>query len=135
MADPRTTTLRLLATADRLTRSAPRPSLLTATGHYDGGAVMRLAHDLARADVADAARRGRVRRYKVALRDALQSAWSTAQTQRWCHKRDAELAPIPAAHAAILVERTAALMIDSTRRMMVELSAIDARAAALGVRL
>ncbi|RYC29667.1 hypothetical protein D3273_22925 [Lichenibacterium minor] len=96
---------------------------------------MRLAHDLARDDVADAVRRGRVRRYKVALRDALRSAWSTAQTQRWCHERDAKLAALPTAHSAILAERTAALMIDSTCRMVVELSAIDARAAAMGLRL
>ncbi len=41
--------------AARSTRSAPRPSLLTAAGRYDAGAVMRLAHDLARDDVADAA--------------------------------------------------------------------------------
>ncbi len=117
------------------TRTAPRPNLLTATGRYDTGAVMRLAHDLARDDVADAARRGRTRRYKVALRDALTSAWSTAQTQRWCRERDAAVAALPASHAAILAERTAALMIDSDRRMVVELSAIDARAAALGFRL
>ncbi len=118
-----------------LTRTPPRPYLLTASGRYDAGAVMRLAHDLARDDIADAARRGRTRRYKVALRDALASAWSTAQTQRWCHERDAAASLLPAAHSAILAERTAALMIDSTRRMVVELSAIDARAAALGFQL
>ena len=127
--------LRFLHPAGRSTRSALRPHLLTAAGRYDAGAVMRLAHDLARSDVADAARRGRVRRYKVALRDALASAWSTAQTQRWCHERDAALAVLPSAHSAILAERTAALMIDSTRRMVVELTAIDARAAAIGFRL
>ncbi len=118
-----------------LTRTSPRPYLLTASGRYDAGAVMRLAHDLARDDVADAARRGRTRRYRIALRDALASAWSTAQTQRWCRERDATMAALPASHSAILAERTAALMIDSTRRMVVELSAIDARAAALGFRL
>ena len=117
------------------TRTPPRPNLLTAAGRCDAGAVMRLAHDLARDDVADAVRRGRVRRYKVALRDALRSAWSTAQTQRWCHERDAAAAVLPAVHSAILAERTSALMIDSTRRMVVELSAIDARAAAMGLRL
>ena len=130
-----TTTLRLLPPTARSTRTAPRPSLLTAAGRCDPGAVMRLAHDLARDDVADAVRRNRSRRYKVALRDALRSAWSTAQTQRWCHERDAAAAALPAAHSAILAERTAALMIDSTRRMVVELSAIDARAAAMGLRL
>lgn len=96
------TTLRLLAAAARSTRTAPRPSLLTAAGRCDSGAVMRLAHNLARDDVADAARRGRVRRYRAALA----SAWSTAQTQRWCHERDAKLAALPASHAAILAERT-----------------------------
>ena len=126
------THLRLLSPAVRPTRSAPRPSLLTAAGRCDSGAVMRVAHDLARDDVADAARRGRVRRYKVALRDALTSAWITARTQRDCAALDAAL---PTAHSAILAERTAALMIDSTRRMVVELSAIDARAAAMGLRL
>ncbi|WP_237482690.1 hypothetical protein [Lichenibacterium dinghuense] len=96
---------------------------------------MALAHSLARDDVADAARRGRVRRYKVALRDALASAWSTAQTQRWCFRRDAASA-LPASHAAILLERTAALIgIDSGRRMVAEVAMLDARAAALGVRL
>ena len=117
------------------THTPPRPHLLTVAGRCDAGAVMRLAHDLAREDVADAARRGRVRRYKVALRDGLRSAWSTAQTQRWCQERDGALATLPTFHAAILVERTSALMIDSTRRMVAELSAVDARAAAMGLRL
>ena len=132
---PRLTPLRLLDPAARPTRTAPRPHLLTAAGRCDAGAKMRLAHDLARDDVADAARRGRVRRYRIALRDALRSAWSTAQTQRWCHERDAAAAVLPAAHSAILAERTSALMIDSTSRMVVELAAIDARAAAVGLRL
>lgn len=127
--------LRLLPPAARPTRSAPRPSLITADGRYDGKAIMDLAHSLARDDVADAARRGRVRRYKVALRDALASAWSTAQTQRWCFQRDAATATLPASHAAILAERTTVLMgIDSGRRMVAELAIVDARAAALRVR-
>ncbi len=105
--------LRLSPFATRPTRTPPRPHLLTAAGRCDAGAVMRLAHYLARDDVADAARRGRVRRYRIALRDALTSAWSTAQTQRWCRERDATMAALPASHAAILAERTAALMIDS----------------------
>ena len=126
---------RLLSCADRVTRSAPRPSLVTADGRYDAKAIMDLAHTLAREDIADAARRGRVRRYKVALRDALCSAWETARAQHYCFERDAAMAALPASHAAILAERSAALMIDSSRRMTVELAAIDARAAALGVRL
>lgn len=117
------------------TRTPPRPHLLRADGSYDGRAIMVLAHQLARDDIADAARRGRTRRYKIALRDALTSAWSTAQSQRWCFRRDAAAAALPASHAAILAERTSALMIDSTRRMVAELSTIDARAAAIGMRL
>ena len=127
--------LRLLPLADRSTRSAPRPHLLTADGRYDGRPIMALAHELARSDVADATRQGWARPYKIALRDALASVWITARTQRDCAARDAALAALPAPHAAILAERTAALMIDSTRRMVVELAAIDARAAAMGVRL
>ena len=126
--------LRLLPPAARSTRTAPRPNLLTAAGRCDAGAVMRLAHAIARDDVADTAR-SRVRRYKLALRDALRSAWSTAQTQRWCHERDAAAAALPASHAAVLAERTAALMIDSSARMIAELAAIDARAIAMGARL
>ncbi len=85
--------------------------------------------------MAGAAQQGWSRPYKIALRDALASVWITARTQRDCAVRDAALAALPAPHAAILAERTAALMIDSTRRMVVELTAIDARAAAMGVRL
>ncbi|WP_237479422.1 hypothetical protein [Lichenibacterium dinghuense] len=117
------------------TRTPPRPHLLTAAGRYDTSAIMDLAHSLARDEVADAARRGRVRRYKIALKAALSSAWETARAQRWCHERDRAAAALPASHAAILAERTAALMIDSSRRMVAEVAAIDARAAALGMRL
>ena len=116
------------------TRTPPRPHLMTAAGRYDTGAMMRLAHVLARVDVADTTR-GRVRPYKIALRDALTSAWSTAHSQRYCFERDAAAAALPASHAAILAERTSALMIDSTRRLIAEVSAIDDRAAALGMRL
>ena len=116
-------------------RTQPRPRLLTAAGRYNARAIMDLAHSIARDDLAGAAQQGWSRPYKIALRDALQSAWSTAQSQRWCFQRDAAVAVLPASHAAILAERTTALMIDSTRRMVVELAAIDARAAAIGVRL
>ncbi len=129
------TPLKLLSAAARSSRTAPRPHLLTADGRYDGRAIMALAHELARDDVADAARQGWARPYKIALRDALRSAWITAQSQRFCFQRDASAAALPASHAAILAERTAALMIDSDRRMVAELSAIDARAAAMGIRL
>ena len=125
----------LLPPAARSSRTAPRPLLLTAAGRFDREAIMRLAHSIARDDIADAARQGWTRRYKIALRDALASVWITARTQRDCAARDAAMAALPAPHAAILAERTAALMIDSTRRMAVELAAIDARAVAMGVRL
>ena len=52
-----------------------------------------------------------------------------------CCIRDAALAALPASHAQLLEARTAALMIDSARRMVAELAAIDAQAAALGIRL
>ena len=127
--------LSLLPPAAWSPRTAPRPLLLTAAGRFDRKAVMRLAHSIARDDVSGAARQGWTRPYKIALRDALASVWITARTQRDCAVRDAALAALPAPHAAILAERTAALIIDSTRRMEVELAAIDARAAAMGVRL
>ncbi len=117
------------------TRTPPRPRLLLTDGSYNGRAIMALAHAEARANVARAAARGVVRRYKAALKCALTDVWSSAQSQRWCHRRDAALAALPASHAAILAERTAALMIDSDRRMVAELAAIDARAAAMGLRL
>ena len=117
------------------TRTSPRPCLLLGNGLYDACAIMRTAHSIAREDVADAGRQGWNRPYKIALRDALQSAWSTAQSQRWCFQRDAAAAALPASHVAILAERTSALMIDSTRRMVAEIAAIDSRAAAMGIRL
>ncbi len=103
---------------------------------------MALAHDLARDDVARASSHGQFRRYKTALRNALRSAWSTAQTQRWCAARDAEQA---AAHSlnnrtALLVaelrhDRMCASMIDSLPSHLAAVASVDARAAALGVRL
>lgn len=127
--------VRLLLAAARSTRSAPRPSFFTAAGRFDLEALMQFAHAEARANVARAAARGVVRRYAAALRNAMADAWITARAQRDWARRDAELAAIPASHAAILTERTAALMIDSTRRMVAELAIIDARAADMGIRL
>ena len=134
--------LRLLPAAARSSRTAPRPHLLTADGRYDGRAIMALAHDLARADVADATRQGWVRPYKIALRDALRSAWSTAQSQSWCARRDAERAAALALNnrTALLVaelrhDRMCASMIDSLPRHLATVAAVDARAAAMGVRL
>ncbi len=127
--------LLLLPPAAQSSRTALRPLLLTAAGRFDREATMRLAHSIARDDVTDAAQQGWTCRYKIALRDALVDVWITARTQRDCAARDAAMAALPASHAAILVERTAALMIDSDRRMVAELSAIDARAAAMGLRL
>ncbi len=132
---PQSPILSLLSPAARSSRTAPRPLLLTAAGRFDREAIMRLAHSIAREDVTDAALQGWARPYKIALRDALSSVWITARTQRDCAVRDAARAALPAPHAVILAERTAALMIDSTRRMVVELAAIDARADAMGVRL
>ncbi len=129
----------LIITADRSSRSAPRPHLLTATGRYDGRAIMALAHDLARADVARAESFGQTRRYKVALRDALRSAWSTAQTQHWCAARDAEQAAALALNnrTALLVaelrhDRMCASMIDSLPRHLAAVAAVAfARRAAI----
>ena len=127
--------LHLLPPAARSTRTAPRPSFITAAGRFDLEALMQFAHAEARANVARAAVRGVVRRYAAALKVSMADAWDTARAQRDCARRDIAMAALPAAHSAILAERTSALMIDSTRRMVVELSAIDARALALGVRL
>ncbi len=127
--------LLLLRPAELPTRSTPRPSFITAAERFDLEAIMRFAHADTRANVVRAAARVVVRRYVAALKIAMADAWETARAQRYCFQRDAAMAALPASHAAILAERTAALMIDSTRRMVVELSAIDARAAALGVRL
>ncbi|MGI3903053.1 MAG: hypothetical protein ACRYF1_21455 [Janthinobacterium lividum] len=103
---------------------------------------MDLAHDLARADVARAASFGQTRRYKIALRDALRSAWSTAQTQHWCAARDAEQAAALALNnrTALLVaelrhDRMCASMIDSLPAHLAATASVDARAADLGVRL
>ncbi len=135
-------TFSLLPPAARSSHTSPRPHLLLAGGRYDGRAIMALAHDLARDDVARAASFGQARRYRVALRDALQSAWSTAQTQRWCAARDAEqaAATILNDQTALLIaelrhDRMCASMIDSLPRHLAAVTAVDARAAALGVRL
>ena len=132
---PHPTPLRLLSPAARSTRSVPRPSFITAAGRFNLEALMQFAHAEARANVARAAVRGAIRRYAAALKVSMADAWTTAHAQRDCAHRDAAMAALPASHAAILAERTSALMIDSTRRMVVELSAIDARAAAMGLRL
>lgn len=142
MPSAATTSLKLLPAAVRSTRSAPRPHLLTAAGRYDGRAIMALAHELARADVADATRQGWARPYKIALRDALRSAWSTAQSQSWCARRDAEQAAALALNnrTALLVvelrhDRMCASMIDSLPAHLAATASVNARAAALGVRL
>ena len=132
---PHPTPLLLLPAAEPPTRSASRSPLITAAGGFDREAIMRAAHAAAREDVAHAASRGRVRRYKIALRDALKFAWSDAHAARYCFERDQRLVALPAAHVALLNERTAALMIDSGRRMVAEVATIEARAAAMGFRL
>lgn len=111
--------------------------LLTPAGRLDRSAIMLAVHAEARRQVERAAAIGCTKplRYAVAFRDASASIWATARTYRDCFARDAALAALPAAHADLLEARTAALMIDSTRSMAVELAAIDAQAAALGLSL
>ena len=121
--------------------------LLTPAGRFDRSAIMSAAWAMARAAVAP----GRpVRGYTPppppALRDAfaagLRRAWDLARGQRAsAEHRAAETVRRATVPADVLVvedlleARTAALMIDSTRRMLAELAAIDAQAAALGIRL
>lgn len=110
-------------------------SYLKASGSINTSAVLRAAHAEAKASVAAAAKRGKVRRYRIALRDALTFAWISARTQKECFLRDLALAALPASHAALLVERTCALMADSTLARDLAVAAIDARAREMGMRL
>ena len=111
--------------------------LLTPAGRLDRSAIMLAVHAEARRQVERAAAIGcpKPLRYAVAFRDASASVWAAARVHRDCFIRDAALAALPASHAQLLEARTAALMIDSARRMVAELAAIDAQAAALGIRL
>ena len=123
---------------------------LIASGTFDRSAIMRAAWAMARAAVAPGRSiRGYTSPPLPALRDAfadgLRRAWDLARGQRAGAEhlammvledaRRAALSAHEAAHAQLLEARTAALMIDSDRRMVAELAAIDAQAAALRIRL
>ncbi len=123
---------------------------LDPTGRFDRPAIMRAAWAMARAAVAPGRPiRGYTPPPPPSMRDAfaagLRRAWDLARGQRACAEHrammvveDARRATAPADVLAVedlLEARTAALMIDSTRRMLAELAAIDAQAAALGIRL
>ena len=120
---------------------------ITSDGAFDRSAIMSAAWAMARASVAPGRPiRGYTPPPPPTLRDAfaagLRRAWDLARGQRACieHRaaETARRATVPAdVHVVedLLQARTAALMIDSTRRMVAELAAIDAQAAALGLRL
>ena len=131
------------------TRAAPRP-LLTSAGSYDLSAIMCQAWALARAAlVPPRPIRGFTPAPRPTLReafkDALRRTWDLARGQRACIEHHAatvaEVArrsALPAVEREVLALRDAraiAPMTDSTRAMVADLVAIDARALALGVRL
>lgn len=131
------------------TRTTPL-RLLTPAGRFDRSAIMGAAWAMARAAVAPGHPiRGYTPPPPPSLRDAfaagLRRAWDLARGQRASAEHrammvleDTRRAALPAreaAHADLLEARTAALMIDCTRRMVVELAAIEVQAAALGIRL
>lgn len=130
-------------------RATPRP-LLTAAGRFDRSAIMRQAWAFARAAlVPPRPIRGFTPAPRPTLREAfadgLRRAWDLARGQRACAEHraaaEAEIArrsALPAVEREVLALRDAralAPMTDSTRRMVADLVAIDAHAAALGVRL
>ncbi len=104
---------------------------------FNRSAIMAAVHVECRRIIARAVEIGCARpvRYAVAFRDASATIWAAARIHRECTIRDARLAVLPIEHANLINARTHALMIDSTQRMVVELAAIDAQAAAMGVRL
>ena len=128
----------------------PHLRLLTPAGRFDRSAIMRQAWAAARAAlVPPRPIRGFTPAPRPTLREAfkeaLRRAWDLARGQRACaeHRAAAEAetarrAIMPAVEREILALRDAraiAPMTDSTRRMVADLVAIDARAAALGVTL
>ena len=117
--------------------SAPAPPvLLTADGRFDRSAIMRAAHAEAREKQASAAVRGhKPWPYALRLKHALHNAWGDARVYADCFREDARLAAMSPEVANLIRERAIALHIDSYPTMTRELAAIDARAAALGVRL
>ena len=125
-------------------------SLLTPAGSYDLSAIMRQAWAAARAAlVPPRPIRGFTPAPRPTLREAfkeaLRRAWDLARGQRACHRHrlaaaaeDARRSALPAVEREVLALRDAraiAPMLDSDRAMVAELSAISARAAALGVAL
>lgn len=114
-------------------------SYLTADLRINRSAMMIAAHAEAKASVAAAAKRGKVRRYKIALRDALMGIWISAKTQREFALRDAELAAMPAAQAQAVSSLRSEVMfartIDSLPAHLAAMASVSARAAALGVSL
>ena len=127
-----------------------RQPLLTPAGSYDLSAIMRRAWASARAAlVPPRPIRGFTPAPRPTLREAfkeaLRRAWDLARGQRACAEHHAAAegetarrAVLPAVEREVLALREAraiAPMTDSTRRMVADLVAIDARALALGVRL
>lgn len=104
---------------------------------FNRSAIMAAVHVECRRIIARAVEIGCARpvRYAMAFRDASASIWEAARIHRECAIRDARHAVLPVDHARLIQARTTTLMIDSTRRMLAELAAIDAQAAAMGVRL
>ena len=124
--------------------------LLSPAGRYDRSAIMRQAWAAARAAlVPPRPIRGFTPAPRPTLREAfkeaLRRAWDLARGQRACFHHhlataaeDARRSALPAVEREVLALRDAraiAPMTDSTRAMVVDLVAIDARALALGVRL
>ena len=130
-------------------RAKPRP-LLTADGRYDRSAITSAAWVMARAAlVPPRPIRGYTPPPLPTLREAfaagMRRAWDLARGQRACLQHHATAAAetarravLPAVEREVLNLRDAraiAPMTDSTRAMVVDLVAIDARALALGVSL
>jgi hypothetical protein len=128
----------------------PHLRLLTPAGRFDRSAIMRQAWAAARAALMPPrpirgftpAPRPTLRE---AFKEALRRAWDLARGQRACAEHHAAAEAETARRSALpAVERdalnlrdahTVAPMTDSTRRMVADLVAIEARAAALGIRL
>ena len=130
-------------------RASARP-LLTCDGRYDRSAITSAAWAMARAALVPARPiRGYVPPPLPILRQAfaagMRRAWDLARGQRGCFRHhlaavaeDARRSALPAVEREVLALRDARAispMTDSTRRMVADIVAIDARALALGVRL
>ena len=130
-------------------RASAHP-LLTCDGRYDRSAITSAAWAMARAALVPARPiRGYTPPPLPTLRQAfaagMRRAWDLARGQRACIEHHAvataettRRSTLPAVEREVLNLRDAhaiAPMTDSTRRMVADLVAIDARAATLGVRL